>query len=265
MARVPAARATATAASTFWRLCSPKSGISEIGQHRRRHAALDGDNVSPDGVAPSVIPGWRPNSCTRQLATLAISRVTGSSNPSYSVIEREANEAALRLRVGVEVAMAIEVIGGHVEHAGDRAPWLAHRFDLERRELEDHPVGVDDAVEAIEHGHPDIPAEMDSLACALEDRRDQCGRGRLAVGPGDAADASSASFEDEVHLAAHGNAVRTGDLELGSVPRHARARADHERVDSRRRPGIRRDGLRRYSAARRHAPESPGCRNDQRG
>ena len=150
--------------------------------------------------------------------------------PEDGVIEREADEAALGLRVCREIAVAVEVIGGHVEHARDCTARLAHRLDLKRRELEDHPIGLDDAVEAVEHRHPDVPAEVDSLAGTLEDRRDERSGRRLAVGPGDAADTRSAALEDEVHLAAHGDAMGARDLELWGIPRHARTGADHERV-----------------------------------
>ncbi len=125
--------------------------------------------------------------------------------------------------------MAIEVIGRHVEHAGDRASRFGHQLDLERRQLEDHPVGVAHAAETVEHGDADIAAEVDALTAALEDGRDQCRRGRLAIGAGDPADARTAALEDEVHLAAHRHAVGARDLQLGRVPGHARARADHQR------------------------------------
>ena len=76
---------------------------------------------------------------------------------------------------------------------------------------------------------------------------------------------AAASLEDEVHLAAHGDAVGAGDLELGRVPRHARARAHHERgggdvVGVATEPHLdaareRRDAL----------PDRRACRSDPRG
>ena len=85
-------------------------------------------------------------------------------------------------------------------------------------------------MKTLEHGHPDVPAEMDALTGALEDRGDERGGGRLAVGAGDPADARAAALEDQVHLAAHRDTMGTGDLQLGRIPGHAGARTHHQRL-----------------------------------
>ena len=147
-----------------------------------------------------------------------------------SVIEREAHQTPLGLGVCSEISVAVEVIRRDVEHASDRTAWLGHRFDLERRKFENHPVRVADRVQTVEHGRADVAAEVDLLAGALEDRGDERGGRGLAIGAGDAADAGAAAFEDEVHLAAYGHTVGASDLELGSIPPDTGTRTDHERV-----------------------------------
>ena len=134
------------------------------------------------------------------------------------VIERVAHETPLGRGVRREIPMAVEVIRRDVEHARDRAAWLAHRFDLERRQLEDHPVRVADRVQTVKHARTDVAAEVDLLAGPLEDRRDERGGRGLAIGAGDAADAGAAAFEHEVHLASDGDAVGSRDLRVGGIP-----------------------------------------------
>ncbi len=66
---------------------------------------------------------------------------------------------------------------------------------------------------------PDVAAEVDALTGALEDRGDERGGGRLAVGAGDPADARAAALEDQVHLAAHRDTMSTRDLAARARPR----------------------------------------------
>ena len=68
----------------------------------------------------------------------------------------------------------------------------------------------------------DVAAEVDAFPGSLEDRCDERSRRRLAVRAGDPADARTAAFEDEVHLAAHGHALGARDLELRRIPGHTR-------------------------------------------
>ena len=185
-------------------------------EHRRGGPRLNGDHVICDAcgaVADARGEAELVHAALGDGGHLARDRVIEAED---RVIEREAHQTPLGLGIRREIPVPVQVIRRDVEDAGDRAARLEDRLDLEGRELEDNPVGLAHRVESLEHGHADVAAEMDALTGTLEDRRDQRGGGRLAVGAGDPADARAAALEDQVHLAAHRNTMGTRDLQLGA-------------------------------------------------
>ena len=140
------------------------------------------------------------------------------------------DEAALGGDIAVQRGVAVEVIRSDVEDRGQPAARPGHRFELERRQLEHHPVVPPHRVEPVEHGLADVPADVHPAATGGDDRAGERGGGGLAVGTGDADDGSRAAVEDELHLAAHRDAELASAHQDGRVPRHPRAGADQRRV-----------------------------------
>ena len=101
-------------------------------EHRRDRPRFDGDHitrVARGAVGDAGGEAELVHTALRNRGHLARDRVIEAED---SVIEREAHQAPLGLGIRREIPVTVEVIRRDVEHAGDRAARLEHRFDLER-------------------------------------------------------------------------------------------------------------------------------------
>ena len=126
--------------------------------------------------------------------------------------------AQLGGRVGAERAVAVEMVGRHVQEHGGMGAELLDALELKARELaHDRAPGLDRSGEGGQRG-ADVAGGVSGDPAALEHRRRQ-ERGRcLAVGSGDADDriALLEQAVRELHLGPHGDAGRScGADDLG--------------------------------------------------
>jgi hypothetical protein len=122
-------------------------------------------------------------------------------------------DAELRVAVGVEGAVPVEVVGLEVQEDGDAAAQLVDVLELEGRELADDPLG---GVRGGER-RADVPRDGDVVPGGAEDRAEELGGRRLAVGAGD---------PDELRAAEE----PVAELDLAPDGDAAAARFDDERV-----------------------------------
>ena len=147
---IPAARAAAVAAAAFSRLCAPRISGSA------------GSSSSAENSIPS-----RPSPARDDLRARAL------------------EDAQLRVAVGLERPVPVEVVGLEVEQHRDVAGELVHVLELERRELADDPLRRARSSER----RADVAGDRDVTSRGAEDRAEQLGRRRLAVRAGDADEA----------------------------------------------------------------------------
>ena len=178
---MPAARAAAAAAAAFSRLCSP--GM--------RGSAGSGSSAANSTRRPS--PGTGPKPARDDGDVLG-----------RLVLE----DAELGGPVGVEVAVAVEVVGRHVEEHGDARPELVDVLELEARQLADDPGVLRDR--AVETGQraADVAGDRDRLAGRAEDLAQELAGRRLAVRPGDPEERVRQEARAELDLAPDGHAPR---------------------------------------------------------
>ena len=98
---------------------------------------------------------------------------------------RPLEDAQLRVAVGVERPVTVEVVGLEVEQHRDVAGQLVHVLELERRQLADDPLH---RLERRQR-RADVARHRDVASRGTEDRAEQLGRRGLAVRPGDADEA----------------------------------------------------------------------------
>src|SRR5262249_58028833 len=97
---------------------------------------------------------------------------------------RPLEDAQLRVAIGLERAVAVEVVGLEVEEHRDVTYERLDILELERRELANDPVHAADGGER----RADVPGNGDVATRRPEDRAEQLGRPRLAVRAGNADD-----------------------------------------------------------------------------
>ena len=130
-----------------------------------------------------------PPAARRRLRT----RCPRSPRPrGHDLHARALEDPQLGVAVGLERAVAIEVVRLEVEQHRDVAGELVHVLELEGRELADDPVGGPNRRER----RADVPGDRDVAAGRAEDRAEQLGRRRLAVRPGHADEARAAAAGD---------------------------------------------------------------------
>ena len=111
-------------------------------------------------------------------------RQAGTSGDDRGV--RALEDAQLRGAVRIEGGVAVKVVGLEVEEDGDVARELMDVLELEARELADDPgPGLDRGRDADERP-ADVACDLDGATGGAEDRAEQLGRRRLAVGAGHA-------------------------------------------------------------------------------
>ena len=132
---------------------------------------------------------------------------------------RSLEDAQLRVAVGLERAVAVEVIGLEVEQHGDVARERLDVFELERRELADDPVRSADRRKR----RADVPGDRDVERRRPEDRAEQLGRRRLAVRACDADELRVVRQQAPGHL----DLGLDGDRDERALTGHARALDEH--------------------------------------
>ena len=178
----PAARAAAVAAAAFSRLWRP--GMS----------GSAGSASSAENSIPSM-----PEAARHDLRARAL------------------EDAELRVAVGLEGAVPVEVVGLEVEEDGDVAGERVDVLELEARELADDPGVRRRDLRRRRQRPADVAGDLDGPAGGAEDRAEQLGRRRLAVRPRDA-DRARRRREQPV-----------AELDLAPERDAARARAGDER------------------------------------
>src|SRR5579862_9892034 len=199
-AGAPASRAVATAArmfSTLWRPASrvrPRSYRSSP-PSGARNAAKPSPAKAPHGTAAA------PNETTRERtpATPRLGIVAVHDCPVVRALRRE--EPRLRVAVLGERAVAVQVVGRHVEEAPDPRPEALHPFELEARHLDDRDLGR--VVERGDQRRAEVAAGEGPAAGARKREADER-RGRaLAVRTRDGDHRTRQHAEGELDLAPH--------------------------------------------------------------
>ncbi len=167
----PTASAASNAAMAFCTLCSPCSGIS-VARHDRHRSRIAGDGrirqdrrrartSSRDRGVQREPQLPRPHARCRRDA----SRAPGSADrpgcrrtsPSSDWLAQIRNLAS---RVLVHRMIAVEMIRRDVEQHRDARLERADRFELERRDLGDHPTAGADVAHLLDQRVADVPADV---------------------------------------------------------------------------------------------------------
>ena len=112
-------------------------------------------------------------------------------------------DAGLGRAVGIEPAVAVEMIGAHVEKRRDPRTQGAGRLELEARELDDVELRV--VREQGEGGRAEIPADGRVSAVRLRHGVDPGAHGALAVRPRHRDDRGASHAGEQLDLAEHRN------------------------------------------------------------
>ena len=208
---IPAARAAAVAAAAFSRLWSP---------------GMRGSAGSASSAANS----------TRRADARNLAEPARDDGDVVRALVLE--DAELRGAVGLEVAVAVEVVGRQVEEDGDLGPERLDVLELEARELAHDPrVFGDCAVEAGERT-ADVPGHGDGPAGGSKDGAEQLARRRFPVRPGHPDDGVREQARAELHLAPDGEAARACGGREGCLARDSGAL--HQQVHAVKERGVHR-------------------------
>ena len=100
------------------------------------------------------------------------------------VVALVGEDPQLRRQVGLEVVVAVEVVGGEVEEDRALGREVAGVLELEAGGLADHGRVRLDLADQLRERRADVAGDRDRLTGAAVDVAEQLDRGRLAVGPG---------------------------------------------------------------------------------
>ena len=135
----------------------------------------------------------------------------------------------LELRVVLERAVPVEVVGLQVEENGNARLQRVDVLELERRELADDPRvrrrRADQGRERTAH----VSGHFDISPGGAEDGAEELRRGRLPVRPGDAENRIRKESRAELDLAPDGQATRPRALHEHRLTRDSRAL--HDEID----------------------------------
>ena len=127
------------------------------------------------------------------------------------VVALVGEDPQLRRQVGLEVAVAVEVVGREVEEDRALGGEGGAVLELEAGALaDDGRVGLDRADAAPASGVPTLPATATGSPAVAVDVAEQLGRGRLAVGAGDGEEAVRERAPGQLELAGHLDAALAG-------------------------------------------------------
>ena len=120
--------------------------------------------------------------------------------------------------------MPVEVIGLEVEQDGDVAGERMDILELEARELADDPRVFRGGFGRVGESAADVSGDFDGPSRGAEDRAQQLGRRRLAVGAGDADETCARRQQPvaELDLAPDRDAVRVRAGDERRLRRHSR-------------------------------------------
>ncbi len=142
------------------------------------------------------------------------------------VVALVGEDAQLRRQVGVEVAVAVEVVGREVEEDAALGGEVRGVLELEAGGLADHRrVGLQPAGQRGER-RADVAGDGDRLARRAVDVPEQLDRRRLAVGPGDGEEAIGDRPPGQLELADDVEPALQRGSDHRRLPGHARALDD---------------------------------------
>ena len=118
-------------------------------------------------------------------------------------------DAQLRVGIGLERAVAVEMIRLEIEQHRDAAVERADVLELERRELADDPRVVGHVADETREWAADVAGDLGWHPGSVEHGAEQRGRRRLAVRPGDADDRVREQAGSELDLGDDGDAELT--------------------------------------------------------
>ena len=225
MPKASAAAAAAIAFSTLWSPGMPSSldleqrfAVPEDRPGSRRHLAVGrgtAAELDPPRAAAEVDPG--------QFGIVAV--------PDRDVVVALVGEdAQLRVEVGGEVAVAVEVVGRQVQEDRALGAEEAGVLELEAGGLgDDGRVGLDLPDQAGERD-ADVARHRDRLAGPAEDVAEQLDRGRLAVGAGDGEEAVGQGAPGELELTGHLDPPLQSGRDHCRLPGNPRALDDRVRA-----------------------------------
>ena len=199
---IPAERAATVAATAFSRLCGP-------------------------GMRGSA--GSSSSRCELDSGRRARDRAESARHDRRVVGALMLEHPQLGVRVRIERAVAVEVIGLEVEEHADARLQRVHVLELKGRELADDPrVGRDVSDERRERP-PDVACDLDGRVGRAKHRAEKLARGGLPVRPGHAQNRVVEQARAELDLAPHGDVALSGAFDQQRLARHSRAL--HNEID----------------------------------
>ncbi len=136
-------------------------------------------------------------------------------------------DRGLRIRVGFERRIAIEVVGGEIQDR--RRVWTKGLDSLQLKARELHHQRVVLPVHGVRQRRPEIAADEDTATAGRQHRTQQGGGRALAVGPGDRRDRCREKPRRQLDLRHDATARRAGSLQIGMIPGHTRR--DDDQLD----------------------------------
>ena len=137
--------------------------------------------------------------------------------------------AQLGGRVGLERAMAVEVVGLEIEEHADMRAKRLDILELKGRELADDPGLGRDRPHQGREWSADVACHLDLPVVRAKDLPQELARRRLAVGAGDAEDGIREQACPQLDLAPYGDVARPRARDEQRLTRHPRAL--HDEID----------------------------------
>ena len=138
-------------------------------------------------------------------------------------------QAELGVRVGLERAVPVQVVGLEVEEYADPRVEGLDVLELERRQLADDPGVRGHGSHERRQRTADVASDLDRPPGGAKDRAEELARRRLAVGSGDAQDRVRQQSPAQLDLAPDGNLTPSSFLDQRCLTRDPRAL--HDEID----------------------------------